>query len=59
MTATSEQKWSQKLWKLYKMMFYLEKSKYNSMHYSMWLKKIASFFAVKHNLINLESNNQH
>ena len=38
------------------MMFYLEKSKYNSMHFSMWLKRIASFFAVKHNLINLDTN---
>ena len=47
--ACDERSWSKKLWKVYRMLFYMEKRKYGGITFSEQLKGIANFYALKFN----------
>ena len=48
-----ERAWSQKLFKLYRTIRKLEQRKYNGSHFAREIKKMTSYYAVKHMLYPL------
>ena len=49
-----ERSWAKKMWKIYRMLTQLEKSKNGGFNFSDRLRDIATYFAVKYRM--LESN---